>query len=529
MFFGGGAGAAPPGQRLNFVVIVAPRSSPDSNGRIDGVKDAAEIDARMERDGFPEMERLWTRFKRRRKPIPDNATLRRWRRAHMAARWLPVVLGVTAGIAFPLPMSVGVAFLTWYAVLSIQRYVISPFARIMECDLAFMLSGGDFVRPRDGMHDVHPLWDNPAYRSPPLPDPTEFVRACLRDLLGCKVDRRFRPGRFHDSLRDKKQSVTRFVKTFGDRLRKPDANLLRELRAEVLPESPGANRIAEALRAIDEGHYLVASEVRAEIWQRDPWIDLTHQEEFFSSASLRGVKWIGRGPKGRIGTFGYLRNPSISALDFRTKDGRQVRARIALAETETGTDSGPGISLRVLFVDGVEGTNAIAPRIILEGLRDYAVAMGVAAVVFNGHTHNMVPKRILRHLDAPVREVKLRYLDDTEREYLDAFTLPIEPFEYAYPRGTVVGPVVDLDSGGDPEPGDLDSERGAVVGRAPRPLSRVLAALRLQALWLFTLPAFGAALWMVARERPEMLWGLGTFFALGVVLHLVFQRRSLSS
>ena len=89
--------------------------------------------------------------------------------------------------------------------------------------------------------------------------------------------------------------------------------------------------LTESIEAIEAGHYLTGGAVQAEIWQSDPWVDLTHQEEFFSSASLRGVKWFGRGPKGRLGTLGYLRNASISSLDFRTRKGRTVRARLGAA------------------------------------------------------------------------------------------------------------------------------------------------------------------------------------------------------
>ncbi len=535
-----------------------------------------EVEQRMREDGFPEMEVLWRRYRRfRARTEPGEDTLVVARRRHMGAladhpAVMLVVSAVVAVLAFRhfhgfiplvaptagLPtirvMSVlfafNVVFLFWYAVLVVQRYLLHPMTTIMALDLAHMLAKRSYrqwleeqprsrgVIARLRALGVNDLWDNPEYRLryrlrestlERLPDqePQVFVQAALREILGYKdeVTRRFQPGRYYDSLLRKKKSVTAVVSKNQERIRQNKAGelsvekgvtLLKELRDDhVVAGTPGWKRLTESIEAIEAGHYLTGGVVQAEIWQRDPWVDLTHQEEFFSSASLRGVKWFGRGPKGRLGTFGYLRNESISALDFRTRRGRAVRARLGAA---IARDAG-GLETSVLFVDGVEGSNAIAPRLIARALRDYAEAAGFEHVVCNHFSHNAVPKRFALHLGrmgAPLREMTLRYADASEREYLDAFTLPVEPFEYAHPRGTVVGRV-------------LRRADHTDIGIEPRFLTRALATLRLDALWIVTFSALACTLWMMWHVSAVAFGGFALLAALGTGAHLLIQRRSL--
>jgi hypothetical protein len=536
-----------------------------------------EIHRRMREDGFPEMEALWRQYERlppeRREPGED--VLLRARRQHMGALvGHPFVMLVTptavALLAFryffdfiPLLASsartpalvlmaalfaFNAAFLFWYVALTVQRYLVHSMGEIMALDLAHMLRKRDYRRWLDGLPrsrgvveglralGVSDIWDDPEYRARyllregdikrlPDQDPHAFVQAVLREVLGYKdgVTRRFQPGRYYDSLKRKKRSVTAFVAKNQEQIRQNKAGelpvgegitLLRELRDDhVEPGTPGEKRLTDCIEAIESGHYLTGGTVQAEIWQRDPWVDLTHQEEFFSSASLRGVKWFGRGPKGRLGTFGYLRNKSISALDFRTRRGRAVRARLGAAITRDAD----GRARPVLFVDGVEGSNAVSPRLVATALRDYAEAAGFALVGCNHFSHNAVPRRFARHLGrmgAPLREMTLRYADDSEREYLDAFTLPVEPFEYAHPRGTVVGRVLPVD-------GSLH------VGTEPRLLTRLVAGLRLEALWIVTGSALGCTLWMMWHVSPVAFGTFAALAALAIAAHLLIQRRSL--
>jgi hypothetical protein len=536
-----------------------------------------EVHRRMREDGFPEMEVLWRQYERvpRERREPGEGALLRARRQHMGALvgrpfvMLVVSMGV-ALLAFKyyfdfIPLlapsastptlavmavlfAFNAVFLFWYVVLTAQRYLVHSMGEIMALDLAHMLRKGDYRRwfdglPRSGsaVERLHALgvsghWDDPAYRAryllregniERLPDqgPHALVQGVLREVLGYKDEttRRFQPGRHYDSLKRKKRSVTAFVSKNQERIKQNRAGelplgdglaLLRELRDDhVQPGTPGEKRLTECIDALEAGHYLTGNTVQAEIWQRDPWVDLTHQEEFFSSASLRGVKWFGRGPKGRLGTFGYLRNKSISALDFRTRKGRAVRARLGAAITRDAD----GRTRTVLFVDGVEGSNAISPRLIATALRDYAEAAGFDLVACNHFSHNAVPKRFALHLGrmgAPLREMMLRYADDSEREYLDAFTLPVEPFEYAHPRGTVVGRVLPVD--GPPH-----------IGTEPRFLTRLGAGLKLESLWIVTGSALGCTLWMTWHASPIAFWTFAVLAALAIGAHLLIQRRSL--
>jgi hypothetical protein len=536
-----------------------------------------EIDRKIGEDGFAEMEVLWCHFGRlppeKREPGEDALLLAR--RRHMGALvGHPFVMLVTStGVALlafryffdfvpvlapsarasVLALMAGLfmfnlVFLFWYVLLTVQRYLVHPMGQIMALDLAHMLRKRDYRRWFDGLPrsrgvverlralGVNDHWDDPAYRAryllregglERLPDqsPQGFVQGALREILGHKdeVTRRFQPGRHYESLKRKKKSVTSFVSKNQERINQNKAGelpaegglaLLRELREDhVAPGTPGEKRLTECIEAIESGDYLTGSAVQAEIWQRDPWVDLTHQEEFFSSASLRGVKWFGRGPKGRLGTFGYLRNKSISALDFRTRRGRAVRARLGAAVARDGG----GRERPVLFVDGVEGSNVIPPLLIARALGDYAAAAGFEVVACNHFSHNAVPRRFARHLGrmgAPLRELTLRYADDTEREYLDAFALPVEPFEYAHPRGTVVGRM--LPAGGHPQ-----------IGTPPRLLTGVRANLRLATLWIVTGSALGCTLWMMWHVSGAAFGAFAVVAALGAAAHLLIQRRSL--
>lgn len=171
----------------------------------------------------------------------------------------------------------------------------------------------------------------------------------------------------------------------------------------------------------------------------------------------------------------------------------------------------------ILFVDGVEGSNAIPPRLIARALQDYAEAAGFELVVCNHFSHNAVPRRFTFHLGrkgAPLREMTLRYADAHEREYLDAFTLPVEPFEYAHPRGTVVGRVLAVGS-------------GQGIGTEPRFLTRAAAWLRLETLWIVTGSALGCTLWMMWHVSAVAFGGFALLAALGTGAHLLIQRRSL--
>ena len=544
----GGAAAAPPARPLA----------------------SAEISRRMTRDGFPEMEVLWERFQRRgiEPSALDNQQIEDARRRHMAPLFgRPLAAGaacLAAGAvvghfyAGMLPVwgagalgawcGVNAAALAAYSATLWQRYWSAPLHKTMASDLASMLSRPDYRAWFDASpaarsvmqalqaHGIGTVWDDPRYRVryrlvdgevTPLPAEThhQFVQRVLRDFLGHKdpEKRRFCPGVWTPGLREGKRSVTAFVAVHQAAM---DANragrlpaeeglgLLQALRAEqVRPGSDAERVLSEAIEAVQRGDYLTEGAVEARVWQRDPWRDLTHQEEFFSSASLRGVKWMGRGPKGRLGAFGYLRNKSISALDFSTRRGRVVRVRMAAAFAREKN----GVEQPLLFVDGVEGTNSLRPELVRRGIEDCARAAGFDRVLYNKWVHNQVPRRFAEYIGQNGgREVKvrLRYADADRREYLDAFGLPIEPLEYRYPRGAVIGYLT-----------ELNPEQPAEFA-APTLADRALAFCRRNVLWMLVGESSLFAGAVMAQTAPLMLLPLALGSAAGIYAHLRYQFKS---
>jgi len=539
---------------------------------------AAEIDSLMQGRGFPEMELLWKRFKRFGiEPAELEASkIERSRARHMAplfglprasifflclaSVWAAYLLEpeTAASKSFPAfclwglwfgGRALGLLFLMIYAVTVLQRYLLFPMERIMARDLAFMLGQRNYrlwfestahalrVKSMLGGLGIGDTWDNPRYRVRYAPSEGKFERilgesallyvlGVLREFVGYKDPerRKFVPGRYTADLKDAKASVTEFVKKHkleidalkANALKPPEAlGLLEALMSYLAPESPGAKALDERISAFRRGDFLTGSQVQAELWQRDPWVDLTHQEEFFSSASLRGVKWMGRGPKGRLGPFGYLSSKSISCLDLRSKKGRLVRGRIGAACVPRAD----GSKLAVLYVDGVEGSNALPPSVVKQALEDYGRECGFEFVVYNRSSHNQIPRRFVRYVaecGAVLRGMQLEYVLPERREYLDSFGLPLEPFEYACPRGSVLGHVVSL--GGEP---------AESIGIAPTLRDHLRQWLRVNVLWLLVAGALLLAASSVAQVYPALLAPLAVFAGLGISLHLAYQRKCL--
>ena len=455
-------------------------------------------------------------------------------------------LGPVGEAAIKALTAVNCGFLLTMTATMVQRYIASPLEKISALDLAFMLrfrNFRDWLRGTPNAKDVlnelrdsgvNDAWDNPEYIACYKPAAgkyqqvarghNQFTLFVLREFIGFKdpVKRQFLPGKyFHDLLKGKK-SVTDFVAKFTDRLaliKREDLALeeclstLKSLAAGYLrPKSAGAARLGQYISHLEQGRCIADDIVQARVWSRNPWLDLTHQEEFFSSASLRGVKWMGRGLKGRIGTFGYLRNCSISALDFTSQKGRIVRARMAavFCKDRNGRDRA------VLFIDGVEGSNAINPKLIKQAIEDYARACGFCAVAYNLFVHNQIPRRFVRCVaegGVPARTLKIRYADSSTREYLDAFALPLEPFEYAYPRGTVVAYLNELLS-------DVQLE-----ARPPSLLRRALHSIKRNALWLLVAQTTCYSALITGATTPELVPPLLALAGIGVAAHCWYQRR----
>jgi len=533
-----------------------------------------EIDARVRAEGFPELQWLWRKFRGLRVRLADvgDEELQLLRLAHTGAlnsRPFQVALisvaVALATFAWHVPRGQGTSaaeillagvtsalfvYVFWFVAAFVQRSWIHPWKRISALELAAMLRRRSFrawfdrspgavsIAERLRSLGVNANWDNADYRARyrtagdrieclEIPSPREFLIGALREVLGSKQERRFQPGRYIDSLRERKRSVTRFVNAHQERLRlnregkleiAKGTALLQELLANYLiPDSPGAKFVKDCIHALERGDLLPSGVVEAKIWDRDPWKDLTHQQEFFSSASLRGNRLmdaLSRRSKGILGPFGYLRNKSISALDLQTREGRSVRVRLAAATFRTRGSDRP-----VLFVDGVEGRFDIKPRLIQTAIEEYARASGFDLVFYYGFPLNQVPRRFVRHIRSTgirTEELSISYVDSSQREYLDAFGLPLEPFEYAFPKGRVMGYAVALDD---------DLQREIVI---PAPWRLRFGRVRDRAfLWLLSgasLVCLGWTLWLYS---PTWLLPASVLFGGALAYDVLLQRRSM--
>lgn len=526
-----------------------------------------EIESRMAIDGFPEIRWLWRRFVNSTSDLNgiDEDSLAELRRRHMGALTscplVMVVLSVVVATAcffyldvLVLPSNANTfdrlmqvlfcllgVYLFWFLVAAIQRNVIHPWKAIASTDLAAMLKRRSYrqwleataqaSRVVKGLRDlgINELWDNPDYRvtysshggtvqAVRAISPTEAVQTALQDVLGRKVDRVFQPGRYFANLKQGKKSVSRFIEGYRDAIAQSRADalptdaaitLLTALRAELEPGSAGDNYLAGLLNSLNGTEFLAKGTVQASIWRRDPWVDLTHSQDFYSSASLPGSSLrdrIERRSKGMLGPFGYLRNKSISALDFSTSDGRCVRARIAAARNRAVDNSEQSI----LFVDAVEGRFDIKPALIRRAIEDYGRAAGFRQVLYYMFPLNRVPLRFVNYLasaNLKAEEIDLAYVGATSQEYLDAFGLPLEPFEYAYPQGRVIGYSVSLDEGLRPgihSPGWFRLLFTRVQGKS--------------VLWSMLLSATVSLAWVLYRVEPQWLLPCMVLFG-GAILY----------
>ena len=508
----------------------------------------------MATDGFAEMRWLWRRFAHSgvRLADIDEDALAKARDRHMGAlisHPLAMVLVSIAAAAACLLYLDGLilpnnanffdrfiqvlfsllgVYLFWFLVAAVQRSVVHPWKTIASTDLAAMLkrrsyrqwleSTASAIRVVDRLRElgVNETWDHPGYRvtysshggtvqAVEAVSPAEAVQTALQEVLGRKVDRAFQPGRYFAHLKQGKRSVSRFIGEHGEEIaqsregRLPTDTaipLLTALRGELQPGSAGDAYLAGVLDSLKGPEFLGRGIVEASVWNRDPWVDLTHSQDFYSSASLPGNSlWdrIERRSKGILGPFGYLRNKSVSALDFRTTAGRCVRARVAAA---TGR-AGGGTLQSVLFVDAVEGRFDIKPAVIRRAIEDYARAAGFGHVLYHMFPLNRVPLRFVSYLASAgleARQFDLAYVDSRSREYLDAFGLPMEPFEYACPRGKVIGYAVDL--GKEPRNGVR------TPGRVELAYHRVRGK---SVLWLMLLSTLVSLAWVLYRVEPQWL------------------------
>lgn len=446
--------------------------------------------------------------------------------AALLERWLSSHFGVSQGDAavdraVPVVMALLCVYAAWFSAAVFQRTLLRPWDDVAAADLTFMLSrpegwrawlGGTLraqaARERLAALGVGAAWDDPAWRIRLKSDgegfrpvealaPLEAVRRAVREVLGHKDGGSFVPGRFVDNLKDRKASVTRLVKAHQEALTalregrlsvESGGELLKSLRAELKDGSAGARAVEGVLGEL--AGTLPAGVLEAAVWAREPLADLGSASDFFSSASLRTGSWqdaLVRRTKGALGPFGYLRNPSVSALDFRTKDGRGVRARLgAVVARGRGRDAEAA-----LFVDAVEGRFDVRPSAVRAALEAYARACGFKSVLYHAFPLNAVPRRFVDSLAATGARpsaLRIEYVDSSEREYLDAWGLPFEPFEYAFPRGLVYAFVVPVDG------------QAARLGDAPTAARLFVRRARARGLlWGMAVGALLCAAWSAMR------------------------------
>ena len=496
-----------------------------------------DIDRRMQTHGFAEMRWLWERFKSRHTlddldPDQIDTLYRRHTRIPGALLFLALGSGLTfqnlnsiaevsSSVPLVLLLSALGGYLALFLVTLVYRVAVVDWKEVASLQLAFMVSRPDY---RQWLAERHPIpglegWDDSQYvrcydrdlKSVESSTPKQQIQQALRAVLGHKEDNVYQPGRYTSNLKSRKKSVTGFVKENLKALELSKAgvleveegrSLLKALSNELVKGSAGRRFLADVIGALGNPDFLPPDLTEVRIWKRDPWCDLTRAEDFYSSASLRGDSWresIERRTKGMLGPFGYLRNPSISALDFRTSEGRCLRARMAAAHQG---------ARRILFVDGVEGRYQIKPSLIRRAIEDYAREAGFDQVFYHAFPLNKVPLRFVNSLknEARLERLDLSLADASQKQYLDAFGLPLEPFEYAPPRGKVVGYSVDTGGGLVKEP-DVPGALGLWWARMQR------KAL----LWVLLLSTFVALAWMLYLIAPMAVIPTSLLMALSVL------------
>jgi hypothetical protein len=159
-------------------------------------------------------------------------------------------------------------------------------------------------------------------------------------------------------------------------------------------------------------------------------------------------------------------------------------------------------------------------KVIFKAIQEYALSINVKGIYVNAHAHNIVPKRFIRSVkDAgySVSAAKIELLDSQSRQYLDAFGTPVQPFEYAWAKGRVLGYFVPL---GDKTP---------ILLQKPDALDQLKTFFRMHSHWIFFGQGLIGAPILTAQTSP-LTSALLVASALGAgAAQLLFQRRSLKT
>jgi hypothetical protein len=205
---------------------------------------------------------------------------------------------------------------------------------------------------------------------------------------------------------------------------------------------------------------------------------------------------VGLGGINEAAGINYLKNKSISCLDFTITSGRVIRVYMGAAVSE---EAG-GRKIGVLIVDGVEGTTAIDTGFIKQVIEEYARDSGFSKVLYSSQMFNTVAREFLNKVKssgAPLRRLRVRLADAETRDYMEAFTRTprwlvdypklnrlarlwevfwsrISNGYYSYPRGNATGYVVDL-----APPAAVDSGENAPRAEQTIALSHIISSAEL--------------------------------------------------
>jgi hypothetical protein len=167
-----------------------------------------------------------------------------------------------------------------------------------------------------------------------------------------------------------------FVKKFGSHIKdifeeEADAEAckyaLSELKNEYVQGEKARRFLEDVIRRIPKDKPIITGDVKAEVWKRDPFRDLSYEKEFHCCAFLGGspAKYAE----------GYIKDKAISMLDFSTpKEGRCVRVIMGVAVDK---EKRP-----IMLVDSVEDTDRLKPAYIKKVIEKYAKECGFAGVMY---------------------------------------------------------------------------------------------------------------------------------------------------
>lgn len=304
---------------------------------------------------------------------------------------------------------------------------------------------------------VTELWDDAGYRAQyaaegddfiqkPIPTHLELVRKAIGEEFVGKRDEttgEYQEGSLTGSLQRGARSARQIIQQYPEiitAIREGTVSLdesiylLNEIKLHfVKKNSRGEKVLKDHLEALTSDYALMTGVIEATIWDRDPWVDLSRQGEFYCCAFLEGMY--------QTGVFGYMLSKGVSMMDFVMGNSRKVRAIMTAGIYTTAAGKKAG----VLVVDSVEGTQSISPAVIKRAIDEYAFKAGFQKVLYNAASYNATPLKFVSYLRSkgmPHQSLHVMRADDENLQYLEAF--PSFSNGYRTVAGTVTGYATDL-------------------------------------------------------------------------------------